>query len=178
MLTMITRRACIFCLLVVLCVFSPLGLSQDVAQESVDPALKPPVMDQAQMERIIKSMAQSSKGEGGFVEVDFQGMKLYVVSDVTHDRMRIITPIAQYEDITAIQKDIMLESNFHSALDARYAVSKGVLYSVFIHPLSYLSEHEIQSAVIQVFNLSASFGSEYTSNSLNFGAKKQSKTAI
>lgn len=129
-------------------------------------------MNQLNMEKIIKEMAEHSKGEKGMVEFKYQGMDMYLISDVNHDRMRIITPIADYINLTAAQITKTMESNFHSALDARYAVSNGVLFAAYIHPLSKLDLEQIQSAVNQVFNLKATFGSGYTSNALAYGGNE------
>jgi hypothetical protein len=53
-----------------------------------------------------------------------------------------------------------------------YAVSEGVLYSAYIHPLSELSESQLTSAIEQVANLAITFGYEYTSGTLEYGGKK------
>ena len=52
--------------------------------------------------------------------------------------MRLISPvIADYEQAwSRLRLMLLLISNFHLALDARYAVSDGYLYAAFIHPLS------------------------------------------
>ncbi len=36
----------------------------------------------------------------------------------------------------------MMIANFHTALDARYAISDGVIYAAFIHPLSSLARRK------------------------------------
>lgn len=124
------------------------------------------------MESIVKSIATESKGEKGYVEFTYNQVKMYMISDTTHDRMRIISPVANYSDLTSDHLKAVLESNFHNALDARYAVSKEVLYAAFIHPLSTLSDRDLQSAMTQVANLAITFGSEYTSGVLNYGAQR------
>lgn len=65
---------------------------------------------------------------------------------------------------TLITKDIMA--------DIINAISDGVLYSAYIHPLSDLSRPQLKSAVVQVANLALSFGTEYTSGVLTFGGEK------
>lgn len=125
-------------------------------------------MTQDQMERIVKQLADSAAGEKGVVEFVFQGMNMYLVSDASHDRMRIIAPIAEYSKLTQAQIKNAMESNFHSALDARYALSKDVLYAAYIHPLSKLDQSQIESAVTQVFNLRATFGGTYSSGVLSY----------
>jgi hypothetical protein len=126
-------------------------------------------MNQARLENIVKEMAEQSKGEGGVVEFRYQGMNMYLISDVNHDRMRVIMPVAEYSALTREQIDRPMEANFHTALDARYALSNDVLYAAYIHPLSDLSEAQIKSAVAQVFNLAATFGGDYSSGLLRYG---------
>ena len=129
-------------------------------------------MNQKSLEKIIKSIALSSIGENGVVEFSYSNVKMYLISDIKHDRMRIISPVAEYKELNRENLDAALESNFHKSLDARYAVSDGVLYAAYIHPLSELSEQQIKSAVQQVANLASSFGKEYTSGFLTYGGKK------
>jgi hypothetical protein len=131
-----------------------------------------PGMNQESLEKIIKGMALSSIGKNGIVEFSYNNIKMYLISDIKHNRMRIISPVAEYKKLTRQHLDAVLESNFHKSLDARYALSDGVLYSAFIHPLSELSEIQIKSAVQQVANLAATFGKDYTSGSLTYGGKQ------
>jgi len=54
--------------------------------------------------------------------------------------MRIISPIT---DTISLEKNMLenaLISNFHSALDVKYTISDGIIWSTFIHPLKELSE--------------------------------------
>lgn len=125
-------------------------------------------MEQAKMEKIVKAMAQHSTGEGGVVEFQFNNVRMFLLSDIAHNRMRIIAPIAEYAKLSSEQITAALESNFHKALDARYAISNDVLYSAYIHPLAELTDAQIKTAVQQVANLAISFGGEYTSGVLNY----------
>lgn len=128
--------------------------------------------DQVFLEKTVKAMAIKSEGEKGVVEFSYNDINMHLISDVKHDRMRIITPVAEYGKLTLKHLKALLESNFHRSLDARYAVSKGVLYSAYIHPLSGLSESQIKSAVKQVANLAATFGGDYSSGELSYGGQK------
>jgi len=129
-------------------------------------------MDQKTMETLIISKAESHKGGDGFLEFEYNGVSMMVISDVTHDRMRIVTPVAKYEELTKEQIDKIMQANFHSALDARYAVSSGVLFSAYIHPLSPLTPEMIESALVQVANLARSFGTDYSSGVMTFRGGK------
>jgi len=130
-------------------------------------------MNQETLEQTIKNIAEKSKGEKGFVEFQYNNVKIYLISDVAHDRMRIISPITKFKNLSPTQLSAILESNFHKSLDARYAVSKDILYSAYIHPLAALNKKQIESAVLQVSNLALSFGSEYSSGVLSFGSEKK-----
>ena len=66
------------------------------------------------------------------------------------------------------------EANFHTALDARYAFNKGILYAAYIHPLSTLTKAQLESALEQTATLAATFGKEYSSGSLIFKGSGQS----
>jgi len=131
-----------------------------------------PGMNQQILENTIKKLANKSEGSQGFVKFKYNKLTMYLISDVKHDRMRIITPVSNYEDLTELQIFKVLESNFHKSLDARYAISKGILYSAYIHPLSTLTVKQIQSAVRQVSNLSITFGKQYSSGVLTYGKEK------
>ena len=72
-----------------LCLFSLSGFAEDM-------------MTQSNMEMIVKELADDAKGENGVVEFRYQGMDMYLVSDVNHDRMRIIYPIAEYEKLSKV----------------------------------------------------------------------------
>ena len=128
-------------------------------------------MTQKKMENFIHKLSPKAKGNGGYVEFEYNGALLMMISDVKHDRMRIVSPIIKYKDITRKQLDAMMESNFHTALDARYGVSNGVLYAAYVHPMSELTLEQLKSAVTQVVNLSMSFGTAYSSGVLSYGGK-------
>ena len=130
-------------------------------------------MTQALLEKTVKNIATKSKGKNGVVVFTYKKVNLVLVSDVRHNRMRIVSPIIKYNKLSRKQLDAILKSNFHKSLDARYAVSNGVLYSAYIHPLNELSRSQIKSAVIQVANLAISFGGQYSSGILKFGGKKK-----
>ncbi|MEM0966010.1 MAG: hypothetical protein AAGJ81_07685 [Verrucomicrobiota bacterium] len=122
------------------------------------------------LEDLIRELAGDEVVVGkNWIEFEFRNLQLVCIYDEPHNRMRIISPITRYTEVTENEKDKMMESNFHSALDARYAVSGGVLYAAYIHPLRSLDSDDVLSAVYQVYSLRISFGSEYSSGILTFG---------
>jgi len=124
-----------------------------------------PVMNQDSMEQIVKQMAQQARGENGLVEFSYNKVTMYLISDVEYDRMRIIAPITEYKNLSRVEIDAILESNFSKSLDA-------ILYSAYMHRMSELSESLLISAVNQVATLAQTFGGEYSSGSLVYGGNE------
>ncbi len=157
--------------LAVLClIVAPVGLSN---AQDVDPRLVPYRMTQAGLEQIINEISAEAEGRGGVVEFVHDGLFMVCISDTLYDRMRLIAPIIEEDQVTEKQKRAMLAANFHTALDARYATSNGVLYAAFIHPLSPLTEEELASAIRQVATLARNFGTTYSSDELIYGGRRQ-----
>ena len=100
----------------------------------------------------------------------FQGVPMVCLSDAGFDRMRFIAPIIEVAKLDEATKDELLEANFHTALDARYASSGGLLFATFIHPIASLDATLARSALDQVASLVRTFGTHYTSGALEFVA--------
>ena len=128
-------------------------------------------MDLETLNRLIREVGEVSSAQKQYWEFKIGNVAMACVADPSHDRMRIIAPIVPVSKLTEDHRRIMLEANFHSALDARYATGNGILYAAFIHPLSPLSKGEMRSALIQVAVLAQTFGTDYTSGILNFGSQ-------
>lgn len=114
------------------------------------------------------------------LEVDVQGqdglwrflvndVEVTIITDENADRMRIIAPVAKTDELLANEFERVLQANFDSALDARYAIAKSVLWSAFIHPLSPLTDRQFIEGLGQVVNLVTTFGTSYHSGSAVFG---------
>ncbi len=126
-------------------------------------------MNVSKLEQIIHQSATQVKGGDNYWEFTVSGVRMACVADPGHDRMRIIAPIVRVSELKADQKDKMLEANFHSTIDARYAISNGVVYAAYIHPLSPLQDSEVESGLKQVMELVRTFGTTYSSGQLVFG---------
>lgn len=126
-------------------------------------------MTQQRLHNLIVSVGADVLIAENFVRFSFDGAELLCVSDVDADRMRIISPIVDVAEVESEQLLMMLVANFHTALDTRYALSDGMIYSAFIHPLSALSDDEVLSAIRQVATARNTFGTEYSSGELVFG---------
>jgi hypothetical protein len=114
-----------------------------------------------------------TSSEGNVIGFRHAEVDLLCIFDETHDRMRIIAAVKPYAEVTPEEKDRMFSANFHSALDARYCASNGILYAAYLHPLSSLTRENLLSSVYQVASLRISFGHDYSSGLLSFGESEE-----
>ena len=125
-------------------------------------------MDNDQLEEILVELSDSIAGQSGAWQLVIEETFMLCFTDEANNRMRIISPIAEMNDVTDEQIGSALEANFHSALDVRYAISDGIMWSAFIHPLRELSTEQAIDAVIQVYSAAVTFGDTYASTNLSF----------
>ncbi len=125
-------------------------------------------MNPEKLEDIIRKNADTVITNGNSIQFLYQDIPVFCIYDVNANRMRIISPIVETTKIEEEQLLNMLVANFHSALDVKYALSDEIIWSVFIHPLKELSEHQVADAISQVYSASQTFGSTYSSTDLIF----------
>lgn len=108
-------------------------------------------------------------GEGCW-KVEYEKRVLFLIVDEIHDRVRIMTPILKEEDLDEEDLWEVMEANFDRSLDARYAIGDGVLWSLFLHPLTDLSRTLFLGGLDQVVTLANNFGGSYCSSDIIFGS--------
>ncbi len=126
-------------------------------------------MNNVRLESLIRDCAEVREGRPGFWNVDYRDRLVMVVTDESHNRMRIITPVVEIAEVSEEVWMLALRANFDRALDARYAVNGEYLWSAFIHPLSQLTDSQFQEALDQVVTLADNFGTSFSSSDLVFG---------
>ncbi len=127
-------------------------------------------MTNKSLQKIITQTTDSITGTAGNWQFQYKGQQLFCLTDEKNNRMRIMAPITPS---AALDKGLLLDAltaNFHSALDVRYAIANGIVWSAFIHPLRELSMHEVESAISQVHLASKTFGTTFSSTELIFGS--------
>jgi len=141
------------------------GAEQDLpfaVQKSAEPAEAESMTNDA-IDEILRAEVEALERQGPVWMFEYNGIVMVVVSDESSDRMRIVAPIVPVEELPdARLLFVLMEANFHTALDARYATSDGVVYSTFIHPLSSLTGEDFRSALDQVSNLVLTFGTTFS----------------
>jgi len=125
-------------------------------------------MTNAKLDRIIQKSCIVQKGDFGYWEVMYRNRYLVIITDPTSNRMRIMAPVVDEKEITDVQLKQALGANFGKALDAKYALYNGYLWSVFTHPLGELSTSQVEDAIDQVTNLCYSFCTSYASTKIKF----------
>ena len=93
---------------------------------------------------------------------------MVLVADPVADRMRLMTPITGAAGLDAELQYRLLQANFDTALDARYAVAGETLWAAYIHPLSPLDRDRLADAALQVWTAAETFGTTFSSGSLRF----------
>jgi hypothetical protein len=117
---------------------------------------------------LLHGLSREVRGEPGYWTLEAGERQVLVITDEGADRMRIMTPVAEEGSVPAEELPVLLGANFDRALDARYAAGRGYLWSVFVHPLSTLTDSEFLDGVEQVMTLARNYGTTYARSDLAF----------
>jgi hypothetical protein len=120
------------------------------------------------LEAFVRCVAPDVKGQTGHWTLRRDEVEIAVVADAPHDRMRVLAPVGDTSKLAAADLVTLLDANFDRALDAKYATRQGVVWAVYVHPLSSLTREEFESAVKQVAALRKNFGTTFASTNLVF----------
>ena len=118
---------------------------------------------------IRKAATQVHEDQLGFWKFEVEDSIAFVITDESHNRMRIMSPVIELASVPSDTLQILLEANYDRALDARYCIKNEVIWSAFLHPLAELNDRQFLNALDQVVTLKNNFGSSYTSSGLVFG---------
>lgn len=123
-----------------------------------------------QMDTVIKALDSKATRTGNSWEFTLEERVMLVVTDATAGRMRIITPIALVAELPDGAMERLMQANFDTALDARYAVAQNLVWGAFIHPLDTLTVRDFASGILQTHSIGETFGTTFSSGALNYGA--------
>lgn len=135
-------------------------------------------MTLSELESILREESTAIEGRPGQWQMTINGRSLIVLADAPNNRMRIVAPVIPASELSAQEIQAVLLANFHTALDARYALSDDTIVSMFVHPLASLDEDYLRSALSQVSTLADNFGTTYSSGDIGFGAAGQSAEPV
>jgi hypothetical protein len=126
-------------------------------------------MTSAAIGKLLDAYLSGLEGQDGFWRGMREEVQVFVLSDETHDRMRIMAPIGELQDLEPRVLQVLLEANYDRALDAKYAMRGREVWSVSVHPLATLAPDDFASFIDQVVRLVKNTGSTYASSDLVFG---------
>ncbi|RDH82752.1 MAG: hypothetical protein DIZ80_10770 [endosymbiont of Galathealinum brachiosum] len=148
---------------ILISVFSLLILLHSQLSNATDSA-----MDNNRLGELISRIDAKPDGQKGYWKIKYKNIPVYIITSEKANRLRIISPIKSSESLSKDQLYRMMQANFDSALDARYSIAKGKLWSAFIHPLSELTDEQFFSGLAQTITLVNSYGDSYSSGALVF----------
>lgn len=129
-----------------------------------------PHMTLDRMGQIVEALdPQVSVSDAAF-SFTIDDIPVLIVMDVRANRMRAMVPIRSAETMTAEELQRVMQANFDSALDARYAIAQGRLWGVYLHPFKELERDQLISGIAQTVNVAKTYGALYTSGAGLFGA--------
>ncbi len=140
---------------------------QSLAQDA--PVVKDSPMTMERLANIILAIDPEATLAGNAIELSVDDIPVIVIADPVADRMRAIVPIRSAEGLSTEELMRLMQANFDTALDARYAVARGRLWGVFIHPLSPLEKDQFLSAIVQTVNVARTYGQTYSGGAQVFG---------
>jgi hypothetical protein len=129
-----------------------------------------PHMTMDRMAEIVQALDEDARINGNGFEFVIDDVPVLIIADVQANRMRAMVPIASAESVKPEELERAMQANFDSALDARYAIARGRLWGVFIHPLKELERDQLISGIAQTVNVAQTYGGLYTSGAAQFGA--------
>jgi hypothetical protein len=141
--------------------FIPAGV---IAQDAEPPMTLP------RMAEIVLALDPNAQVAGNGFEFSIDDIPVLIITDTRANRMRAMVPIRSAEGMTAEEMERVMQANFDSALDARYAVAQGRLWGVFLHPFAQLEKDQLISGLAQTVNVAKTYGTLYTSGAAQFGA--------
>ncbi len=118
--------------------------------------------------QVLLALDPETRPSGNGFELTIEDVPVLVIVDPVSDRMRAMVSISDAADMTEDEVRRVLQANFDTALDARYAIAQGRLWGTFIHPLSPLQNEQLISGLGQTVNLALTYGSFYTGGAMSF----------
>jgi hypothetical protein len=145
-----------------LAVFFVLAVGLCVTGCASDPAQRDAPMTPARLEAELRDHASELEIVDGQMRFTFGGVRMIAVYDLRFDRLRIMARVAEESALTIASARILLQANFATTYDGRYAIGDGMLYAVYLHPLSTLDPRELEDVLPQLARLVRNYGTSYS----------------
>ncbi|MEM6480837.1 MAG: type III secretion system chaperone [Pseudomonadota bacterium] len=141
----------------------------DPAQTLPDTSTSQSPMTLQKLDQIVRALDPEAQSNGSMWQLTINELQILIITDDANDRMRALVPVRDTNDLSAADLTRMMQANFDTALDARYAIARDTVWATYIHPLSPLEKDQFISGLGQVVNLAQSYGTLYSGGALSFG---------
>lgn len=128
-----------------------------------------PPMSRDRMSEIVTALDPDAQAMPNGFQLTIDDVPMLIVHDLVANRMRAMVPIRMADGMTPEELERVLQANFDTALDARYALANGRLWAIFIHPFRELERDQLISGLAQTVNIANTYGSLYTGGATQFG---------
>ncbi len=145
------------------------GWVPDVSASETHHVADEPIMTIARLGEIATALDPDAVHHGNGWRMRIGGQVTLLTADAAAGRLRAMMPIGRADDMEKAELQRMLQANFDSALDGRYAIARGLVWSVFVHPLRGLEKDHLIAGLAQAATLARTHGTLYSSGGLQFG---------
>ncbi len=128
-----------------------------------------PPMTYERLGKIIFALDPKAEPYGPGFQMTVSDVPVLIITDSNADRMRAMVRIRSAQELTAEDLHRMMQANFDTTLDARYAIANGTLWAAFVHPLSPLEKDQLISGLAQTVNIAKTYGTLYSGGAQQFG---------
>ena len=124
----------------------------------------PPIQAAARLLAIVSAIDEDAELAPNGATFTVEEVQVTLLFDVNAERMRLYAPVRPAAGLDTDDLERLMQANFDSALDARYAIARGALWSSFMHPLTSLTDQDFISGVSQTVSLVKTYGSTFSSS--------------
>jgi len=86
-------------------------------------------MSNTRLQELITRIVKNPAGRTGSWSIKYEDIPIFIITSEKANRMRIISPISSSDNLSKEALYRMMQANFDSALDARYSIAQGKLWS-------------------------------------------------
>ncbi len=139
------------------------------AQDAPEAEEREPLMTLERMASIVQVIDPEAKFSPNRMQFTVEDVPVVIFFNPVQDRMRAVVAIRPLDGMGPNELLRVLQANFDTALDARYAIANNQLWATFIHPLSSLERDQLISGIGQTVNIARTYGTIYSGGALSFG---------
>lgn len=144
----------------------------ETTPEATPPAPEAPAeppMTFKRLEAILTAIDENAERRNFSFRLKIEEVPILVVTDPLANRMRAMVPVRPASELSGEDLLRVMQANFDTALDARYAVAQGMLWAVYIHPLKELERKQLISGLVQTINIARTYGVTFSGGAAIFG---------